>query len=145
MHHTTNESDDKAHREKKLDTLKRDKAKIEAFLTEVEQEETPPKGKVNLTDRDARMVKDKDSKYMGYNCQIVVDEENHTIVGTEVFNEASDRGLLEPMIEEIRDRTGETLDRTEVGVDAGYFSSDNIRYCHEQGLDVYLPEGVGEG
>ena len=145
MHHTMNEPEGRARQEKKLDTLKQEKNKIEAFLTEVEQEETPPMGKINLTDRDARMVKDNDSKYMGYNCQIAVDEENHAIVGTEVFNEASDRGLLEPMIEEIRDRTGENLDRTEVGADAGYFSSDNIRYCHEQGLDVYLPEGTGEG
>jgi hypothetical protein len=63
----------------------------------------------------------------------------------EVFNEASDRGLLQPMIEEVKNQTGENLCRTEIGVDAGYFSSDNIRYCHEQGLDVYLPEGTGEG
>ena len=52
------------------------------------------------------MVKDKDSKYMGYNCQMAVDEESHAIVGAEVFNEASDRGLLQPMIEEVRDQTG---------------------------------------
>ena len=146
MHHTTNEApESKARQEKKLDVLDKEQAKIESFLTEVEQEETPPKGKVSLTDRDARMVKDKDSKYMGYNCQIAVDEKSHAIVGTGVFSEASNRGLLKPMIEEIRDRTGETLGRTEIGVDAGYFSSDNIRYCHEQDLDVYLPEGAGEG
>jgi len=143
--HTTNEAPEgKAHREKKLDTLEREKAKIEAFLTEVEHDETTPKGKVSLTDRDACMVKDKDSKYMGYNCQMAVDEDNHAIVGAEVFNEASDRRLLRPMIEEVRSQTGEDLSRTDIGVDAGYFSSDNIRYCHEQGLDVYLPEGAGE-
>ncbi len=145
MHHTTNEPEGGDRQEKKLDALKQEKTKIEAFLTEVDQEETPPKGKVNLTDRDSRMVKDKDSKYMGYNCQMAVDEENHAIVGAGVFNEASDRGLLQPMIEEVRDRTGEDLSRTDIGVDAGYFSSDNIRYCHEHGLDVYLPEGSGEG
>ena len=82
---------------------------------------------------------------MGYNCQLAVDEKSHAIVGAGVFNEASDRGLLLPMIEEVRDRTGEDLGRTKISVDAGYFSSDNIRYCHEQGLDVYLPEGTGEG
>jgi transposase len=146
LHHTTEEEPEgKARREKKLDTLQKEKAKIEAFLTEVDQEETPPKGKVSLTDCDARMVKDKDSKYMGYNCQMVVDEENHAIVGAEVFNEASDRGLLQPMVEEVKKRTGENLGQTDIAVDAGYFSSDNIQYCHEQGLDVYLPEGAGEG
>ena len=145
LYHTTNEAPEgKAHREKKLDSLEWEKAKIEAFLNEVEHDETTPKGKVSLTDRDACMVKDKDSKYMGYNCQMAVDEDNHAIVGAEVFNEASDRGLLRPMIEEVRGRTGEDLSRTDISVDAGYFSSDNIRYCHEQGLDVYLPEGAGE-
>jgi transposase len=145
MHHTTDEESGGKTREEKLDRLERDKAKIETFLKEVDQEEKLPKGKVSLTDRDARMVKDKDSKYMGYNCQMAVDEESHTIVSAEVFNEASDRGLLQPMIEEMKKRTGEDLTQTDIGVDAGYFSSDNIRYCHEQGLDVYLPEGTGEG
>jgi hypothetical protein len=146
LNHTTDEEPEgKAGQEKKLDNLESDKAKIEAFLTEVEQGETTPRGKVSLTDRDARMVKDKDSKYMGYNCQMAVDEENHAIVGAEVFNKASDRGLLQPMIGELRGRTREDLSRTDISVDAGYFSSDNIRYCHEQGLDVYLPEGSGEG
>jgi transposase len=145
LHHTVDEAPEgKARQEKKLDTLEREKAKIEAFLTEVEQEEKPPKGKTSLTDRDARMVKDKDGKYMGYNCQLVVDDESHAIVGAEVFNEASDRGLLQPMIEEVRDKTND-LRGTEISADAGYFSSDNIQYCHDQGLDVYLPEGTGEG
>jgi hypothetical protein len=45
----------------------------------------------------------------------------------------------------VTNQTGKNLGRTDIGVDAGYFSSDNIQYCHEQGLDVYLPEGVGEG
>ena len=71
MHHTMDELEGKAHREKKLDALKQEKTKIEAFLIEVEQEETSPRGKVNLTDRDSRMVKDKDSKYMGYNLSLI--------------------------------------------------------------------------
>jgi transposase len=145
LHHTVDEAPEgKSRQEEKLDTLKREKAKIEAFLTEVDKEDKPPRGKVSLTDRDARMVKDKDSKYMGYNCQIAVDEKNHAIVGAVVFNEASDRGLLQPMIEEMGKQTDKDLSKTEISADAGYFSSDNIRYCHEQGLDVYLPEGSGE-
>jgi transposase len=145
MHHTTDEESGGKTREEKLDRLERDKAKIGIFLKEVDQEEKLPKGKVSLTDRDSRMVKGKDGKYMGYNCQMAVDEESHTIVSAGVFNEASDRGLLQPMIKEVKNQTGENLGQTDIGVDAGYFSSDNIRYCHEQGLDVYLPEGAGEG
>jgi transposase len=125
--------------------LEQEKSKIEDFLDEVDREDEPPKVRVSLTDRDARMVKDKDSKYMGFNCQMAVDNKNQAIVSAEVFNEASDRGLLQPMIEEVKERTGEDLAQTDIAADAGYFSSDNIRYCHEEGLDVYLPEGAGEG
>ena len=47
LHHTTDEEPEgKARREKKLDTLEREKAKIEAFLTEVEKGEScHPKGR----------------------------------------------------------------------------------------------------
>ena len=145
LHHTAEDTDDATRCKKKLDTLEREKAKIEAFLTEVEKGESPSKGKVSLTDRDARMVKDKDSIYMGYNCQTAVDKENHVIVSAEVFNEASDRGLLQPMIEEVKVQTEKDLGHTDIGFDSGYFSSDNISYSHKHDLDVYLPEGKGEG
>jgi len=144
LHHTVDEGlKDESPKDKKLDALKREKEKIQAFLAEVEKGDETARGKVSLTDRDACMVKDKDSKYMGYNCQIAVDERAHAIVGTEVFNVASDRGLLQPMIETVKNQTDD-LSKTRIGFDAGYFSSDNVRYCHEQKLDVYLPEGSGE-
>lgn len=150
LHHTIDEDENEKYRvrrAKKLEALERDKEKIDRFLSEVEErgEESDSGGsQVSLSDRDARMVKDKGKKYMGYNCQVVVDEEQHVIVGAELFNQASDKVLLKPMVEEIRVRTGSSLRETEMGFDAGYFSSKNIKYCHDQGLDVYLPEGKGE-
>ena len=137
LQHTVDEEPEfKARSEKKLDSLEREKAKIQAFLDEVEKGEATANGKVSLTDRDACMVKDKDSKYMGYNCQIAVDEKAHAIVGAEVFNKASDRGLLQPMIETLKNQMAQDPSKTEFGFDAGYFSSENIRYCHDQGLDI---------
>ncbi len=59
MRHTMDEGPEgKARQDKKLDALKREKEKIEAFLAEVEKGETTPRGKVSLTDRAACMVKD---------------------------------------------------------------------------------------
>jgi len=75
LHHTMDERPEfKARGEKILDSLEREKAKIQTFLDEVEKGEATANGKVSLTDRDACMVKDKDSKYMGYNCQIAVQD-----------------------------------------------------------------------
>jgi len=137
----------KVRRLNKLNALKREKEKINGFLVKLEEEDNKKNikdRKVNLTDLDARMVKDKDTKYMGYNCQIGVDEENHIIVGREVFNEASERRLLEPMVKETKRQTKRRLQSTELGFDAGYFSSKNLQYCNEEKLNVYLPEGKGE-
>jgi len=145
LQHTMDEGpESRNNKDKKLDALRREKEKIQVFLAEVEKEEEAIRGRVSLSDRDACMVKDKDSKYMGYNCQIAVDEKAHAIIGAEVFNEASDRGLMQPMVEAVRDQTDMGLGKTKIAFDAGYFSSENIRYCHDQGLDVYLPEGRGE-
>jgi transposase len=131
----------------KVDSLQREREKIDAFLAALggqEDEEDIAKRKISLTDPDARMVKNQDGKFMGYNCQVAVDEEAQVIVGAEVFNEASDRGLLQPMTEEVRHRTRGDLEETEIAFDAGYFSSQNLQYCHAQKLNVYLPEGRGE-
>lgn len=150
LQHTTSEELNekyKARRVNKLNDLRREKERIEAFLTKVEKSENKKEiidGKINLTDPDARMVKDNETMYMGYNCQVAVDEKAHVIIGTEVFNDASDRGLLQPMVEEIETQTKKDLQKTELGFDAGYFSSENLQYCNARKLNVYLPEGKGE-
>jgi len=132
----------------KLRDLLHEKEKIDVFLNEVKQLESKSAvstEKINLTDPDARMVKDNDAIYMGYNCQVVVDEKAHVIVSSEVFNEASDRGLLQPMMEKTKAQTKNDLQNTEIGFDSGYFSSENLQYCDELNLAVYLPEGKGAG
>ena len=143
-HTLTIEMDEKQmiRKEKKLDELLSKKKKIDEFLREIENENIPATQQIALTDRDARRVKDNENKYMGYNCQIAVDAEKHVIIGNDVFNTASDRNLLQPMIERIRTNIRED---TEIGFDSGYFSSENLQYCDEQKLNVYLPEGRGEG
>jgi transposase len=137
----------KVRKENKLKDLQCEKGKIDTFLREVEEnkyDKDQQREKINLTDRDARIVKDKDTKYIGYNCQIGVDEGADVIVGAQVFNDASERGLLHPMIENLKRKTGNNLQEAEIGFDAGYFSSDNLGYCNEVGVKIYLPEGRGE-
>lgn len=150
LHHTMDEELSEKYRIRKLnklDSLQREKEKIETFLATLEGQEHKEelaKRKLSLADPDARMVKDQDTKYMGYNCQVAVDDKAHIIVGAEVFNEASERGLLKPMVEEMKHRTEDDLEETEIGFDAGYFSSENLLYSDEEKLKVYLPEGRGE-
>lgn len=146
LHHTTEEGQRyKKRKIDKLNFLHREHERIEAFLGAIEDQEDIGDRKVSLSDKDACMVKDGDSKYMGYNCQVGVDEKAGVIVGAEVFNEANERRLMKPMVEEIRERAGDALEGTELGHDAGYFSSDNLQYAHSEKLKIYLPEGRGEG
>lgn len=135
--------------ENKIDQIKKQKEKIDKFLTEVEgsnkEEKIKKTDKINLTDRDARFVKDRDEIYTGYNCQAVADDKNHIIIGAGTFNKASDRGLLKPMIEEVKKHKNGEFRDTEISLDAGYFSSENLKYSSEKKLNIYLPEGKGEG
>jgi hypothetical protein len=133
----------KKKKEKKLQTLQRREEKISKFLDQVanDGQSAPAEGeKINLTDPDARQMKDKDSYYMGYNAQLAVNG-NHFIVGYDVFNSNPDQNNLKPMIETLRNQTGDTLRNSVVVFDAGYHSSANLIYCAEQDLNVYLPEG----
>ena len=133
--------------EHKLKQLEKDKEKIDSFFSDLSSEEklTKKDKRINLVDPDSVMVKDKKSRYMGYNCQIAVDEENHFIAGARVFNEENDAGLLKPMVSELRERTQTDLKDSELGFDAGYYTSENIQYSDDESLNIYMPEGKGEG
>jgi transposase len=124
--------------EKKIDRFTKSIQKIDAFLEEADEKSSD---KVNLTDRDARLVKDGGSIVVGYNCQNAVDSKHHFIVGNNVNNHASDRNELVPMIDKIEDNLH---DDSKLTADAGYFSSDNLIYADKYDIDLYLPEGKNE-
>ncbi len=121
--------------QKKIDQFTKSIRKIDTFLKQAD-ERSPEK--INLTDRDARLVKDGGSVVTGYNCQNAVDSKHHFIVGNTVVNNACDRNELVPMIDIVEDHLH---DDSKIVADAGYFSSDNIVYADKHGIDLYLPEG----
>ena len=133
--------------EKKLKRWENNLEKITSFLAETEKPANKDNEhtRINLTDRDARLVKDSGRIYLGYNCQTAADEENNIIVGYQVTNNASDRSQLIPMINEVREHQKETRIEMKVVADAGYFTSENIEFAEENGVDLYLPEGKNEG
>jgi|GEM_PF-1836504 len=133
--------------EKKLKRWEHNLGKIESFLAETENSGSKESEhtRINLTDRDARLVKDSGRIYLGYNCQTAADEENNIIVGYQVTNNASDRSQLIPMLNEINEHRDDENPCMKVVADAGYFTSENIEYAEENGVDLYLPEGKDEG
>ncbi len=130
---------------KKINKLERNKEKIGDFLEELKKDKIRKDEKVNITDPEARLMKDNGRVHIGYNCQTAVDGKNHIIIGSKVSNSANDRNLLIPMIEEIRKDPEEDKTKQKIVADAGFFSSKNVMYAEENNIDLYLPEGRGKG
>lgn len=131
-----------ANMEKKLNRWKYNLQKINSFLEEANTSAGKDENvKINLTDRDARLVKDQGKIYIGYNCQTAADSENDLIIGCNVTNSASDRPQLVSMINGLK----EHQPGMKIVADAGYFSSENIEYAEDNNIDLYLPEGRLDG
>ena len=142
--HDDEDSSFTTRKERKVEALQREQQKIEEFLKEVKSGVEDDEKRVNLNDRDACVVKDQGSFYPGYNCQIAVEGKHHFIVAQQVFNNPADQLHVVPMVEVVESQTRSDLTSSEIAFDAGYFTAENLKYCAEQGLNVYMPEGKGQ-
>jgi transposase len=104
--------------------------------------DTPdPKSQRNFTDPESRIMKDGASKSFeqAYNCQVASDEHAQIIVGTNVTQEANDKQQVKPVLEDVKERTGQTPQKA--SLDAGYYSDDNVAYLESEGIDGYIATG----
>jgi len=133
--------------EKGLQRMQRKREKIDEVLEALKSEkiQVEEKTRIHLSDPDARLMRDKDRTYVGYNAQAAVDGKNDFIVGQNVFQQAADAPLFQSMVEVVKEISDNELKNTEIAADAGYFSSENLNYGQQQDLNIYLPEGKGEG
>jgi transposase len=58
------------------------------------------KEKINLTDTDSQIQKDKGRKFPGYRAEVTVDSKEQIIIANDVTNEQSDADQLLPMVEQ---------------------------------------------
>lgn len=104
--------------------------------------DTPdPKAQRNFTDPESRIMKDGASKSFeqAYNCQIASDAEAQVIVGTHVTQETNDKQQVQPVMEDVKKRTGQTPKKA--SLDAGYYSDDNVAYLESEQIDAYMATG----
>ena len=101
---------------------------------------TEPDGQLSLTDKDSRAMSTngRRSGVVGYNVQAAVDAKHHLIVTHEVTNDGSDRAQLAPMAKAARDAIG-TCKLVAIA-DRGYYSAQQIKACHDAGIDAILPK-----
>lgn len=104
--------------------------------------DTPnPKAQRNFTDPESRIMKDGASKSFeqAYNCQIASDEHAQIIVGTNVTQETNDKKQVKPVLEDVKERTGQTPQKA--SLDAGYYRDDNVAYLESEKIDGYIATG----
>lgn len=134
-----NQQEDKEHGNLRGDELPKElrqkqalKLKIQSALEQIKDEE-----KLNLTDGDARVMKDKSGFSSNYNCQAATTLEG-IIVGAYVSTSASDKAQLMPLIEQVQENTNEKI--TEALADRGYSSYDNYEKLEAQNITAYIPD-----
>jgi len=94
--------------------------------------------RVSTTDPQARVMKMPDGGFRpAYNCQIGTVAEGQIVVDVAVDSTGSDRGLLRPMLERLRQRY-RRLPRRQL-VDGGFHKNDDTEWAAGQGVLVYGP------
>jgi transposase len=118
----------------KVAALMDKRAKVQADLARLaESGET----QLSRTDQDARLLTKTGQTVAGYNIQIAIDDKHKLIVASEVVNDGNDTGQLYKMAQAAKDELGaETLT---VLADTGYYSSNALKDCEENGIVAYVP------
>lgn len=103
------------------------------------QDEAPPdQTRGSETDADARKMKMSNGGYTpAYNTQTVTDTEIGLIVTVRVTDDASDSGLLRPMLQQVVDETGRPPERALL--DGGYVNQEDIEWAETEGISIYMP------
>ena len=109
-------------------------------------EETKPaeKDQYNFTDPESRIMKGADGFVQGYNAQAAVEPTMLLIVGQEVTAAANDKEQVEPMVEAIKQQSGQRPG--ELLSDSGYCSEKNLEYLESaekpgQKIEGYIATG----
>ena len=101
--------------------------------------------RINLTDRDARLMKGGQGIVAGYNAQAMVSPTEPAggatgmlVTAVDVVDEANDNAMLAPMMERAEETTGTKAQTTLA--DAGYFAGSHLEECASRGQQVVVSE-----
>ena len=121
------------------------KQRLEGALKELEEirqhtEKPPQECRASWTDPDSRIMKFGDGGYgPGYNVQVSTDVDSGVIVGVAVSQSASDQGLLEQAVEEVKQDTGRLP--KQLIVDGGFITAASIVAAEQSGVELIGPAG----
>jgi transposase len=124
------------------DKMKELMARRERAQADLKDLEAGEKGQVSKTDPDARLLSKGDQTIAGYNVQSVVDDKHKLIVASEVVNR-SDAGHLHKMATAAK----QVIEAASLQIlaDAGYYNSEDLKACEDDGIKAYVPPHEGNG
>jgi transposase len=100
-----------------------------------------PRGKINVTDPDSRLVKGMRGWLQGYNAQAATNEQQ-IVIAAEITVDSPDFGHLEPILDAARrelDAAGVSENPEVVLADAGYWHQDQMERIVADGIQVLIP------
>jgi transposase len=94
--------------------------------------------RASTTDPQARVMKMADGGFRpAWNVQVVSAAGEQFVIDVTPLATGSDRGLLRPSLEAVRERLGRLPDRHLA--DGGFTSAADIEWAHGEGIDIYCP------
>ena len=100
--------------------------------------EKPKEPRASTTDPQARVMKMADGGFRpAWNVQVVSAAGEQIVIGVNPLASSSDRGLLRPSLEAVRERLGQLPDR--YLADGGFTSAADVEWAHGERIEVYCP------
>ena len=136
--------------EQQKETLRQASRKIKNFLAK-NDDRLGRSGKVvqsNITDPDSAKMKTSHGVIQGYTGVAAVDSKHQVVVAAEAFGTGQEHGLLEPMLENVREAFNgdhfqegdELLREAQVLADSGYHSGETLDYLEDNQIDAYIAD-----
>ncbi len=129
--------------EKQVEKLQASSKKIEQFLARnaerLGRSGKPVKG--NITDNDSAKMKTGHGVLQGYTGVAAVDAKHQVVVHAEAFGTGDEHGLLEPMLDGIKENLDDNiLKRSQVLADSGFHSATTLSRLEDEGIDAYIAD-----
>ncbi len=137
-----------SNREKQIERLQKKAELIEGWLNENEPKigKQGREIKSNITDNDSGLMVSSHGTFQGYNGQAFVDSKHQVIIHGEAFGTGQDHHLIPPMLDGAKENLkaigleDDYFAEKVFTADASYSSAVNLKKCHEERLDAYIPD-----
>jgi len=130
--------------EQQIEKLQAASRKINDFLAENEERigRSGKEVQSNITDPDSAKMKTSHGVIQGYTGVAAVDAKHQVVVHAEAFGTGDEHGLLEPMLDGIKENLGDenVLKRSQVLADSGFHSITTLTRLEEEGIDAYIAD-----